>query len=142
QPSLSSRAKTARRLPELWLRLRAPPATGPVAMERRRVPYLSDPSPRRHGLCWPKIAEERRELTKLQGRRSPPPPPFLLTQAPGTRQARRRDLRRSSELGPGAVACTRHPPPGHLDFRAFWFKNVGENFGIERNIRETLPKFR
>ncbi|BBN70368.1 hypothetical protein Prudu_1464S001000, partial [Prunus dulcis] len=24
-----------------------------------------------------------------------------------------------------AVACTRHPPPGHLDFRAFWIKSDG-----------------
>ncbi|BBN68736.1 2-oxoglutarate and Fe(II)-dependent oxygenase superfamily protein [Prunus dulcis] len=39
---------------------------------------------RRHGLCWPEIAEKRRELTET----SRPPisllrPPFPSTQAPG-----------------------------------------------------------
>ncbi|BBG97093.1 N-terminal nucleophile aminohydrolases superfamily protein [Prunus dulcis] len=31
---------------------------------------------------------------------------------------------------------------GHRDFRAFWLKSVGGNFGIEQITGETLLKFR
>ncbi|BBH05205.1 hypothetical protein Prudu_016527, partial [Prunus dulcis] len=82
-------------------------------------PTFPDPSPPAARLCWLKNAEKRRELTETSTSSiSLLRPPFLSTQAPGTRQARRRNLQE-------AVACTRHPPPGHLDFRAFWFKSVG-----------------
>ncbi|BBG96765.1 hypothetical protein Prudu_005670 [Prunus dulcis] len=33
-----------------------------------------------------------------------------------------------------AVACTRHPPPGHRDFCAFWFKSVGMGDSAEFSI--------
>ncbi|BBH02810.1 2-oxoglutarate and Fe(II)-dependent oxygenase superfamily protein, partial [Prunus dulcis] len=65
------------------------------------------------------------------------PPPATIFVDPGTR-----DQTGPQERPSGGLACTRHPPPGHLDFRAFWFKSVGVSFGIEQNIGETLPKFR
>ncbi|BBH03100.1 2-oxoglutarate and Fe(II)-dependent oxygenase superfamily protein, partial [Prunus dulcis] len=144
-PSLSPLArKLPRRLPRL-----AGAASGHHRprdrwhSNRHCVLSFTDRSPPADDLCWPKTAKERRELTET----SRPPisllrPPFSSTQAPGTRQAAGETFRRSSKLGPGAVAFTRHPPPGHRDFRAFWFKSVGGNFGIEQITGETLPKFR
>ncbi|BBH05429.1 hypothetical protein Prudu_016807, partial [Prunus dulcis] len=118
-----SRAKTGRRLPEL-----AGAASGhhrPRDRWRwnsRRVLYLCRPIPRPPTTC------AGRKLRKKDGnsrnfKASDLPPPATIL-ASGTRQARREFVRRSSELGPGAVACTRHPPPGHRDFCVFWFKSV------------------
>ncbi|KAI5324463.1 hypothetical protein L3X38_033536 [Prunus dulcis] len=76
-----------------WRGHRSPPAMGPVAFEPPSSPLPFPTLPRRrHGLCWPKNAENHREVTKT----STPSisllrPPFPSTQAPGTRQARRRD---------------------------------------------------
>ncbi|BBG93693.1 hypothetical protein Prudu_001780, partial [Prunus dulcis] len=104
-----------------WSRHRAPPATRPVAIEPPSSPLPFPTIPRRrHGLCWPKNAEKPRELAGTSTSSiSLLRPPFSSTQAPGPGRPVRETFRRSIELGPGAVACTRHPPPGHRDFRAF-----------------------
>ncbi|BBH02659.1 hypothetical protein Prudu_013306, partial [Prunus dulcis] len=92
-----------------------------------------------------KSLRNRRCSPDLQVARSP----SILLQicrASGTRQTCRRDLQE-------AVACTRHPPPGPLDFRAFWFKSVGMGdsaefsaggkveISIRTAIRSIVPTF-
>ncbi|KAI5317408.1 hypothetical protein L3X38_037115 [Prunus dulcis] len=55
--------------------------------------------------------------------------PVPSTAAAGGRRFEERErpgpLTLSTVLRPQVVVCTRHPPPGHRDFRAFWFKSVG-----------------
>ncbi|BBH06360.1 2-oxoglutarate and Fe(II)-dependent oxygenase superfamily protein, partial [Prunus dulcis] len=141
QPSLSSRAK----LPRL-----AGAASGHHRprdrwrWNRRRVPYPSRPFSAGFTACaGRKMQKSDGNSPELQRRRSPSSGNhFRRPRHPGPDMPAGETVKRSSELGPGAVACTRHPPPGHRDFRAFWFKSVGENFGIEQITGETLPKFR
>ncbi|BBH05376.1 2-oxoglutarate and Fe(II)-dependent oxygenase superfamily protein, partial [Prunus dulcis] len=113
---------------------------------RHRVPYLSRPFPAGGTAFAGRKMQKTAEMSsKLHSRRSPSSGHHFRRPrhpGPGPDRPAGETIRRSSELGPGAVACTRHPPPGHLDFRAFWFKSVGVSFGIEQNIGETLPKFR
>ncbi|BBH05855.1 2-oxoglutarate and Fe(II)-dependent oxygenase superfamily protein, partial [Prunus dulcis] len=123
-----SRAKTARRLPEL-----AGAASGHHRPRDRwqwnrcRVPYIFRPIPRQSTTCaGRKLRKNDGNSPKLQGLRSPSSGHhFRRLRHPGPDRPAGETVRRSSELGPGAVACTRHPPPGHLDVRAFWIKSVG-----------------
>ncbi|BBG99759.1 F-box family protein with DUF295, partial [Prunus dulcis] len=92
-----------------WRRLRAPLATGPVALEPPSSPLSFPTDPLAAGdLCWPKTAKERPEL--IQNHRnfkaSDLPPPATIFVDPEVQSTRRRDLRR-------AVDERKHPPPGH-----------------------------
>ncbi|BBG96763.1 GTP1/OBG family protein, partial [Prunus dulcis] len=90
-------------------------------------PIFLDRSPIADDVCWPETGKKTGTHRNFKASDLPPPATISLTQASGTRQARGEIVRRSSELGPGAVACTRHPPPGHRDFASSGSKVLVRN---------------
>ncbi|BBH07280.1 transposable element gene, partial [Prunus dulcis] len=72
---------------ECWRHLRAPPATGPVALEPSSSPLPSPTNPTTDDLCWPETAKERRELTETHRnfKASDLPPPATISVDPGGR---------------------------------------------------------
>ncbi|BBN67859.1 2-oxoglutarate and Fe(II)-dependent oxygenase superfamily protein [Prunus dulcis] len=107
-----------------WRHLRAPLATGPVALEQSLspLPFPTDPSSA-DDLCWPETVKERRELTEThrEFKASDLPPPATISVDPGSRSAQ------ESTTGPLLASA----PP----------RNV-KNFGFGQNIGETLLYFR